>query len=69
MTGSVKWFHDLKGFGFIAGNDGHDYYVHYSEIQGSGRRTLDPGAAVEFEIGPCGLKKSAASALNVHAIE
>jgi CspA family cold shock protein len=50
--GTVKWFNGEKGFGFIEQDgDGPDVFVHYSEIQGSGFKTLDEGARVEFEIG------------------
>jgi CspA family cold shock protein len=50
--GSVKWFNSEKGFGFIAQDGGGpDVFVHYSEIQGSGFKTLDEGQRVEFEIG------------------
>ncbi len=50
--GSVKWFNGEKGFGFIAQDGGGpDVFVHYSEIQGSGFRSLDEGQRVEFEIG------------------
>lgn len=51
-TGTVKWFNAEKGFGFIAPADGSDdVFVHYSEIQGSGFRTLVENQQVEFEIG------------------
>ena len=51
-TGTVKWFNAEKGFGFIAPDDGSaDVFVHYSEIQGSGFRTLEENQKVEFEIG------------------
>lgn len=51
-TGTVKWFNAEKGFGFIAPEDGSaDVFVHYSEIQGSGFRTLEENQQVEFEIG------------------
>ncbi len=50
--GSVKWFNGEKGFGFIEQEGGGpDVFVHYSEIQGSGYKSLDEGQKVEFEIG------------------
>lgn len=50
--GTVKWFNADMGFGFITPEDGSaDVFVHYSEIQGSGFRTLDENQRVEFEIG------------------
>jgi len=50
--GNVKWFNSEKGFGFIAQDGGGpDVFVHYSEIQGNGFKTLDEGQRVEFEIG------------------
>ena len=54
--GTVKWFNDAKGFGFITAEDGRDLFVHYSAIQGAGFRSLAEGAAVEFDIvdGPKG---------------
>jgi len=48
--GTVKWFNADKGFGFISQEGGEDVFVHYSEIQSSGYRTLNEGAKVEFEI-------------------
>jgi CspA family cold shock protein len=52
VQGTVKWFNAEKGFGFIAPDDGSaDVFVHYSEIQGSGFKTLDEGQQVEFEVG------------------
>ncbi|MEH0147420.1 cold-shock protein [Corynebacterium sp. Q4381] len=51
-TGTVKWFNAEKGYGFIAPEDGSaDLFVHYSEIQGSGFRTLEENQQVEFEVG------------------
>lgn len=57
-TGTVKWFNDAKGFGFISAENGQDVFVHFSAIQGSGFRSLAEGAAVEFEVvqGPKGLQ-------------
>ena len=56
MTGEVKWFNAEKGYGFISTEDGKDVFVHYSQINSDGYKTLDEGQAVEFEIndGPKG---------------
>ena len=56
MQGTVKWFNNSKGYGFIGREDGPDVFVHYSAIVGDGYRTLQEGDAVEFEIvqGPKG---------------
>jgi len=64
-SGTVKWFNDAKGFGFIAQEGGPDVFVHHSAIQGDGFKTLAEGANVEFDIteGPKGL-----SAENVRAM-
>ncbi len=55
-VGTVKWFSDDKGYGFIEREDGDDVFVHFSGIQGSGFKTLAEGAKVEFDItqGPKG---------------
>jgi CspA family cold shock protein len=60
-TGTVKWFNESKGFGFISQDDGgKDVFVHFSAIQGSGFRTLTEGQRVSFEVeqGPKGLQAS-----------
>jgi CspA family cold shock protein len=59
-TGTVKWFNDAKGFGFITSEDGSDLFVHYTAIQANGFRSLPEGAAVEFDTvnGPKGLQAS-----------
>ena len=49
-TGTVKWFNGEKGYGFIAQEDGDDLFVHYSEIQDTGFRSLNEGDKVEFEV-------------------
>ena len=56
-NGTVKWFNDAKGYGFISRSDGKDVFVHYSSIEGDGFRTLTQGQAVEYEAqqGPKGL--------------
>jgi CspA family cold shock protein len=59
VTGTVKWFNEAKGFGFIAPSDGSaDVFVHFSAIQGDGFKTLAEGQTVEFELeqGPKGLQ-------------
>ncbi|WP_028585628.1 cold-shock protein [Desulfogranum mediterraneum] len=56
LKGTVKWFNESKGFGFIEQEEGRDVFVHYSAINGSGFKTLSEGDKVEFEIvdGPKG---------------
>jgi len=57
-TGTVKWFSDAKGYGFIQRDGGEDVFVHYSAITGGGFRTLQEGQRVEFSVkqGPKGLQ-------------
>ncbi len=49
-SGTVKWFNESKGFGFIETEEGNDCFVHFSEIQGDGFKTLREGQSVEFEM-------------------
>ena len=58
ITGTVKWFNDAKGFGFISREGGPDVFVHFSAISGSGFKSLAEGDKVEFDVtrGPKGLQ-------------
>jgi CspA family cold shock protein len=60
QKGTVKWFNNAKGFGFIAQEGGPDVFVHHTAIQTEGFRTLNEGEMVQFEIvqGPKGLQAS-----------
>jgi CspA family cold shock protein len=57
-TGTVKWFNNEKGFGFISQSAGEDVFVHHTAIQGQGYRSLEEGQQVEFDVqqGPKGLQ-------------
>jgi CspA family cold shock protein len=57
-NGTVKWFNDAKGYGFITSEDGSDVFVHHTSIQGNGFKSLAEGEAVSFDIekGPKGPK-------------
>ena len=60
-VGKVKWFNESKGYGFIEAENGTDLFVHFSEIQGDGFKTLAEGQSVEYEEGvgqkgPCATK-------------
>jgi len=50
LKGTVKWFNDDKGFGFISAEDGNDYFAHFSQIAKEGFKTLQEGEEVTFEI-------------------
>ena len=64
-TGTVKWFNDSKGYGFVTAEDGTEAFVHHADIQGEGFKSLAEGEPVEFELteGPKGPK-----AINVRKI-
>ena len=51
-TGTVKFFNNEKGYGFISREQGDDVFVHFSNIQGTGYKTLDEGQRVEFDVAP-----------------
>ena len=58
QKGTVKWFNESKGFGFISSEEGNDVFVHYSSISGDGFKSLIEGDSVSFDVeeGPKGLK-------------
>jgi CspA family cold shock protein len=58
QTGTVKWFNDAKGFGFISRENGEDVFVHFRAIQGTGFKSLQEGQKVTFTVvkGPKGLQ-------------
>ncbi len=64
-TGTVKFFNNDKGYGFIRTDEGKEIFVHFSNISGNGYRSLNEGQAVEFEVGP---GRKGDEALNVRAI-
>ncbi|MGE5113276.1 MAG: cold-shock protein [Acidobacteriaceae bacterium] len=63
--GTVKWFNDAKGYGFISRQSGEDVFVHFSAIQSNGFRSLKEGQAVQFTVekGPKGLQATNVQAL------
>ena len=50
MLGKVKWFNDKKGFGFISGEDGNHYFLHFSKINKEGFKTVSEGEEVTFDV-------------------
>ena len=60
VKGTVKWFNESRGYGFLSQPEGEDIFVHYTSIQGNGFRTLKEGQEVEFNVerGPKGLQAS-----------
>jgi CspA family cold shock protein len=67
-TGTVKWFNDAKGYGFISRQNGEDVFVHFSAIQASGFRSLQEGQQVQFDVvkGPKGHSKLRTSRASNH---
>ena len=65
ITGTVKFFNSEKGYGFISREQGDDVFVHYSNIQGDGYKSLDEGQRVEFDVAPV---RKGEEAQNVRAI-
>jgi CspA family cold shock protein len=65
MQGTVKWFNNEKGYGFIQQDSGPDVFVHFSGIEGTGYRSLEEGQRVEFETRP---GRKGEEAVNVRAV-
>jgi CspA family cold shock protein len=63
--GTVKWFNDAKGYGFIAQEDGSDVFVHFASIEMNGYKTLAEGQSVEFDVEQTGTKGLSAQHVNV----
>ena len=68
-SGTVKWFNEAKGFGFISQEGGEDVFVHFSTIQGTGFKTLAEGERVTFDVvkGPKGLQAANVERAQSHA--
>jgi CspA family cold shock protein len=66
LRGTVKWFSDEKGYGFISQDSGEDVFVHFTGIAGEGYRSLSEGQAVEFEVSQ---GQKGPQATNVRAVE
>ena len=64
-TGTVKWFNESKGFGFITTDEGKDVFAHFSAIQGDGFKTLDEGQAVSFDVEDDGKGPRAANIVKI----
>lgn len=64
-TGTVKWFNDAKGYGFIGRPEGEDVFVHYSAIQGDGYKSLSEGQEVEFDLEDSAKGPQAANVIKV----
>lgn len=60
MKGTVVWFNEKKGYGFVRGEDEIEYFVHFTGIKSDGYKTLDEGQAVTFDIDPNGARGSLA---------
>lgn len=65
MNGTVKWFNEAKGFGFIVAEDGDEMFVHFSQIQADGFKTLIEGEKVEFDVEP---SDKGPQAINVYVV-
>ena len=65
QTGTVKFFNNEKGYGFISRDGGEDVFVHFSNISGEGYKSLEEGQSVEFEVGP---GRKGPEALNVRPL-
>lgn len=67
-TGTVKWFNDAKGYGFISADKGGDLFVHFKSIKGNGFRSLKEGQKVKFQVkqGPKGLQAEEVEAMGDH---
>ena len=65
MKGTVKWFNDSKGYGFIEQAEGNDLFVHFSAILSEGFRTLQEGEEVEFELGESDVGSQACNVIRI----
>jgi len=65
VKGTVKWFNDSKGYGFIEQAEGNDLFVHFSAILSEGFRTLQEGEEVEFELGESDVSSQAYNVIRI----